>query len=125
MNDHDESTADVDPAGAQGVQARPRPVTLIATLTPKPEYVEELFARTLDMVDKCRAEPETIVYHVHRKRENPDVMVVYETYYGGAGLRAHQAFDYIARLIDDLPRLLAKDIEVTVLDPLTDLAGPV
>jgi quinol monooxygenase YgiN len=84
--------------------ADPR-VVVHARFVARPGQGEVLLAEVGRMLDAARDEPGTLAYAVHRDRDQPDAVVVYEVYDGDAGLEAHGASAAAARfgpLLDDL-----------------------
>ena len=61
------------------------------------------------MLEAARGETGTLVYAVHRDRDDPDAVVMYEVYETDAALDAHGASDAAARFGAQLDDLLAEE----------------
>ncbi|USU10705.1 antibiotic biosynthesis monooxygenase [Sphingomonadaceae bacterium OTU29THOMA1] len=88
-------------------------LTLIAKLTAKPEFADEIGAGLSVLLDQTRAEEGSIDYHFHRDREDPAVWIIYENWRSRADLDAHFEQPYTKALMERFPDLLAKEAELT------------
>ncbi|MBU1315908.1 MAG: antibiotic biosynthesis monooxygenase [Alphaproteobacteria bacterium] len=92
-------------------------VSLIATLTARPETREELFRLLVDQVGLTRAEHGCINYNLHVDASDPYVFVFYENWQSQADLDAHMKMPHLKPLLSQIDRLLAKPIEMWRLHP--------
>jgi quinol monooxygenase YgiN len=60
-----------------------------------------------------RAEPGSVDYHIHRSNDDPDTVMVYETWRSQAAFDAHLAQPYTKAFIGRLPDLLVGDLEIS------------
>lgn len=87
-------------------------VSLIATLTARPETRAELFRLLADQVGPTRAEAGCMDYNLHVDAENPCVFVFYENWKSQTDLDTHMEMDHLRPLLSQIDRLLAKPIEI-------------
>lgn len=92
-------------------------VSLIATLTARPETREELFRLLTDQVGPTRAEHGCIDYSLHVDASDPCVFVFYENWESQADLDAHMKMPHLEPLLSQIDRLLAKPIDMWRLHP--------
>lgn len=92
-------------------------VSLIATLTARPETREELFRLLVDQVGPTRAEYGCIDYNLHIDTSDPCVFVFYENWKTQADLDAHMDMHHLKPLLSQIDRLLAKPIDMWRLLP--------
>lgn len=92
-------------------------VSLIATLTARPETREELFRLLVDQVEPTRAEHGCINYNLHVDAGDPCVFVFYENWQSQADLDEHMKMPHLEPLLSQIDRLLAKPIEMWRLHP--------
>jgi quinol monooxygenase YgiN len=88
-------------------------VSLIATLTARPETREELFRLLVDQVGPTRAEDGCIDYNLHIDAADPCVFVFYENWKTQADLDTQ----HLKPLLSQIDRLLAKPIDIWRLLP--------
>lgn len=93
-------------------------VSLIATLTGRPETREELYRLLVDQVGPTRAEHGCIDYNLHVDASDPCIFVFYENWESQADLDAHMKTDHLKPLMTQIDRLLAKPIDVRQLSPM-------
>ena len=98
-------------------------VTIIGTVTAKPETRVELQALLAQQVALTRAEPGCINYDFHVDADDPCCFVFYENWRTQADLDAHMAMPHLAPLFSQLDRLLAQPVEIRHLTMLSALAG--
>ena len=98
-------------------------VTIIGTVTAKPDTREELLALLSAQVAPTRAEPGCINYDFHVDPADPCCFVFYENWRTQADLDAHMAMPHLAPLFSQLDRLLAQPVEIRHLTMLSSLAG--
>lgn len=85
-------------------------VSLIATLTSRPETREELFRLLADQVEPTRAEHGCIDYNLHVDSADPCVFVFYENWQSQADLDGHMEMHHLRPLLSQIDRLLVKPI---------------
>jgi quinol monooxygenase YgiN len=92
-------------------------VSLIATLSARPETRDELFRLLVAQVAPTRAEPGCIDYNLHVDASDPCLFVFYENWKSQADLDAHMNMDHLRPLLSQIDRLLARPIDVRRLHP--------
>ena len=98
-------------------------VTIIGTVTAKPETRDELLALLATQVAPTRAEPGCINYDFHIDASDPCCFVFYENWQSLNDLDAHLAMPHLAPLFSQLGRLLAKPVDIRHLTMLSDMAA--
>jgi quinol monooxygenase YgiN len=98
-------------------------VTIIGTVTAKPDTREELLGLLAAQVAPTRAEPEGLNYDFHVDARDPCCFVFYENWSTQADLDAHLAMPHLALLFSQLDRLLARPVDIRHLSMLSDMAG--
>jgi quinol monooxygenase YgiN len=94
--------------------------SFIVHLPGKPEHREELESRLLEVLDRMSEEPDFINTYLHRHADEPDTLVLYETW---ACSREHFLENHLSRPYRKeyeaaLPRLLARARTLEFLDPV-------
>ena len=97
-------------------------VTIIGTVTAKPETRGELIALLAAQVAPTRLEPGCLNYDFHVDAADPCCFVFYENWQSQADLDAHLAMPHLAPLFSQLGRLLAKPVDIRYLKMLSELA---
>ncbi|MGO4623613.1 putative quinol monooxygenase [Ensifer sp. 2YAB10] len=92
-------------------------VSLIATLTGRPEMREELFRLLVDQVEPTRAEHGCIDYNLHVDAIDPCVFAFCENWKSQEDLDAHMEMPHLKPLKSQIDRLLAKPIDIWRLLP--------
>ncbi len=91
-------------------------ITLIVTMTIKPEHEAEFVAFATSIAQAVHArEPGTILYVLHEHPTEPHTYVWVERYRDPEALSAHQQAPYIAEAMSRLPNWLSKAPELTQL----------
>lgn len=90
-------------------------LTLIAKLTAKPEYADEIGKGLADLLAQTRAEEGSIDYHFHQDNSDPTVWVIYENWRSQADLDAHFRQPYTKAFMDRFPEILDKEMELNYL----------
>ena len=96
-------------------------VTIIGTVTAKPETRDELLALLATQVAPTRSEPGCINYDFHVDAADPCCFVFYENWQSQADLDLHLAMPHLLPLFSQLERLLAKPVDIRHLTMLSDL----
>ena len=97
-------------------------VTIIGTVTAKPETRVELLALLTEQVAPTRAEPGCINYEFHVDSADPCCFVFYENWHTQADLDAHLEMPHLKPLFGQLDRLLAKPVNIRHLTMISTLA---
>ena len=98
-------------------------VTIIGTVSAKPDTRDELLGLLATQVAPTRAEPGCLNYDFHVDAEDPCCFVFYENWRAQADLDAHLAMPHLAPLFSQLDRLLARPVDIRHLTMLSDMAG--
>ncbi len=98
-------------------------VTIIGTVTAKPETRDELLSLLGAQVAPTRAEPGCMNYDFHIDATDPCCFVFYENWRSQTDLDAHLAMPHLVPLFSQLQRLLAKPVDIRYLAMLSALAG--
>ena len=98
-------------------------VTIIGTVTARPDTRAELAALLAAQVAPTRAEPGCLNYDYPVDAADPCCFVFYENWRTQADLDAHLAMPHLAPLFLQLDRLLARPVEIRHLVMLSDMAG--
>ncbi|MDX3973624.1 putative quinol monooxygenase [Shinella sp.] len=97
-------------------------VTVIGTVTARPQTREDLHRLLADQVAPTRAEPGCINYDFHVDAADPCVFVFYENWKSQADLDAHMQMPHLKPLLSQIDRLLAKPIDIRRLTMISPLA---
>lgn len=98
-------------------------VTIIGTVTARPECRDELEELLRRQVEPTRAEAGCINYDFHVDAADPCVFVFYENWVSQADLDAHLAMPHLAPLMSQIDRLLARPIEIRHLQMRSDIVA--
>ena len=98
-------------------------VTIIGTVTARPETRDELHSLLAAQVAPTRAEPGCINYDFHVDAADSCCFVFYENWQSQADLDAHLAMPHLAPLFSQLERLLAWPVDIRYLTMLSDAVG--
>jgi quinol monooxygenase YgiN len=92
----------------------------IVHLPGKPEYREELETRLLEVLDKMSGEPDFINTFLHRSADDPDTLVLYETWACSREyfLAHHLKLSYRVQYETALPRMLKKPRTLEFLETI-------
>lgn len=94
-------------------------IGVIATLTVQPGKNDEFEAVFSDLAQQVIAnEPDTLIYALHRSREQPQVYKVLEQYSSSDALNAHGKTDYFQAASKKLGAVLAAAPELEILDAI-------
>ncbi|MEV0053505.1 putative quinol monooxygenase [Saccharopolyspora sp. NPDC050389] len=94
------------------------PVTVIARFTPAHEHADQLQKLLEGMVAPTRAEAGCHFYNLFATQTDDTQFVLLECYEDSSALEAHRASAHYKNYRAQLPDLLAKPIDVTVLAPV-------
>jgi len=98
------------------------PVTVIGTLTARPERREDLHRILAAMVAPTREEPGCINYDFHVDAADPCIFVFYENWRSDADLEAHMKTPHLQPLLAQVDTLLAAPVDIRRLTMISDLA---
>ncbi len=99
-------------------------LTVVATITARPEFRDELASLLLAQIPPTRAEPGCINYDLYVDLNDPCVFVFYENWTCPEALLEHMAMPYLTPFLSQVDRLLAIPIEVRQLRMLRDTVSP-
>jgi quinol monooxygenase YgiN len=94
------------------------PLTLVATLTVKPEAVEDFIKTINDLVAPTLSEEGCIDYEFHRSNQDLNEFVLIEHWRSQRDLDAHFAQPYTAAALDRFPQLLSREMRLQFLTHL-------
>ncbi|KQS71407.1 antibiotic biosynthesis monooxygenase [Rhizobium sp. Leaf371] len=94
-------------------------VTIIGTVTAKPETREELQKLLSAQVAPTRLEPGCINYDFHVDADDPYMFVFYENWRSQADLDAHMKMPHLLPLVSEIDRLLSRPVEIRHLRMLS------
>ncbi len=94
-------------------------VTIIGTVTAKPETREELQTHLSAQVAPTRLEPGCINYDFHVDADDPCMFVFYENWRSQADLDAHMKMPHLLPLVSEIDRLLSRPVEIRHLRMLS------
>jgi quinol monooxygenase YgiN len=95
-------------------------ISFIVHLPGKPEAREELYSSLLKVLDEMSHEPDFVNTYLHRSADDPDTLVLYETwacsaeYFQQHHLKKSYRVDYEKKLVS----LLKSDRRFEWLDPI-------
>ncbi|CUX65374.1 Antibiotic biosynthesis monooxygenase (modular protein) [Agrobacterium genomosp. 5 str. CFBP 6626] len=95
-------------------------VSLIATLTARPETREELYRLLVDQVGPTRAEHGCMDYNLHIDASDPCIFVFYENWIDEDAYQAHLQMPHLQPLLSQPDTLLSRPIEIQRLLRLSD-----
>lgn len=97
-------------------------VTIIGTVTAKPETRIELLEILFKQVGPTRQESGCINYDFHVDATDPCVFVFYENFRSQEDLDAHLGMPHLAPLFSQIDRLLACPVSIRHLTMLSEIA---
>ncbi|MGJ8530780.1 MAG: putative quinol monooxygenase [Alphaproteobacteria bacterium] len=97
-------------------------VTIIGTVTAKPETRAELHELLARQVEPTRKEAGCINYEFHVDAGDPCVFVFYENWRSQEDLDAHLHMPHLAPLFSQIDRLLACPVDIRHLTMLSEIA---
>ncbi|HKJ74937.1 MAG TPA: putative quinol monooxygenase [Alphaproteobacteria bacterium] len=93
-------------------------IVVLASFYPKPDKVDEVETILKGMVGPTRNEPGCRTYNLHRWSEGGISFHIYEVYDAQSDVEFHRSMDYYKQYRAAIPDLLAKPIEVKIMDAL-------
>lgn len=96
-------------------------VTIVGTVTARPECRDELEELLRRQVEPTRAEPGCINYDFHVDAADPCLFVFYENWASQADLDAHLKMPHLVPLMSQIDRLLAVPVDIRHLRMLSAL----
>lgn len=97
-------------------------VTIIGTVTAKPDTREELYDLLASQIDPTRAEEGCINYDFHVDAKDPCCFVFYENWRSQADLDAHLEMPHLKPLFTQLDRLLDFPVDIRHLNMISEMA---
>jgi quinol monooxygenase YgiN len=99
-------------------------VALVARFKAKEGKAEELIAAFRPVLEQAEKEPGTLLYALHRSKDDPDLFWVCELYADGDAFAAHSGSDAMAVATPALGELIAES-ELIVGEPVSakDMPG--
>lgn len=97
-------------------------VTIIGTVTAKPDTREELYGLLAKQVDPTRDEEGCINYDFHVDAKDPCCFVFYENWRTQADLDAHLEMPHLQPLFTQLDTLLACPVDIRYLNMISEMA---
>jgi len=94
---------------------------MCARFQAKPEFVIELRARLLEMVDLTLKEPGCLFYNLHTDRDDESIFYFLEGWKDQAALQFHDATSYVQAIIADAPRLTVGGIRVEFMHRISPI----
>jgi quinol monooxygenase YgiN len=88
------------------------PYCVIAKHRAKPGKANAYERRMLADLDKTRAEPGALQFHIHRDRSDPDLFVIYEVWRDIHALNEHFKKPYVNQFVVDSAEYIEGDMEV-------------
>ncbi|SAL49501.1 putative quinol monooxygenase [Caballeronia humi] len=97
--------------------------SFIVHLQGKPEHREELESKLIAIIERMAEEPDFVNAYVNRSKDEPETLVIYETWACSAEyFRAHHlGLPYRQDYEAALPRLLSRERTIEFLQPMRDL----
>lgn len=83
-------------------------VAIVARVTVKEGRAEQYLAALAPLLEQARKEPGTLLYAVHRSKDDPDVFWTTEIYADDAAFAAHGASDVHAAAAPVFTELIAR-----------------
>jgi quinol monooxygenase YgiN len=87
------------------------PYCLIAKHRAKPGKADAYERRMLADLEKTRAEPGALQFHIHRDRSDPDLFVIYEVWRDIQALHEHFEKPYVKQFVVDSAEYIEGDME--------------
>lgn len=97
-------------------------VTIIGTVTAKPETRAELHRLLSRQVEPTRQEDGCINYDFHVDATDPCIFVFYENWRSQEDLDAHLKMPHLAPLFSQIDRLLSRPVDIRYLTVLSEIA---
>jgi quinol monooxygenase YgiN len=88
------------------------PYCVIAKHRAKPGQANSYERRMLADLDRTRAEPGALQFHIHRDRFDPDLFVIYEVWSNVQALREHFAQPYVKQFVADSAQYIEGNMDV-------------
>jgi quinol monooxygenase YgiN len=96
-------------------------LTVVARIYPRPGQEDEVQSLLVQMADAVRqAEPDCLVYRLHRASQGPVVFCFYEQYRSDAAFEFHKTAPHLGAPRARLRELLARPTEIELYRSLTD-----
>lgn len=89
-----------------------RSLVLVADFTARPDTVQELTARLLELAEASRAEEGCLYYDLHVHEDDPLRLTFLEEWADDAAHAAHDRTAHLAAFRADVPRLLDGEVQL-------------
>jgi len=99
-------------------------VALVARFKAKEGKAEELIAAFQPVIEQAEGEPGTLLYALHRSRDDPDLFWVCELYADSDAFDAHVKSDAMAAAAPVLRELIDAESELIVGEPVSAKGMP-
>lgn len=90
-------------------------LTLVARISPKPEYFEVARQAVLGIIRATRAEPGCIEFVLHKEREGGGQLYLYEVWASEGALAAHHDEPYTKAIFHSYREWLSEPVEIKML----------
>ena len=90
------------------------PLTVVAKVVAKKEFVENVKSELLQLIMPTRSEDGCIAYHLHQDNEDPAVFVFYETWENRACLANHMTTDHFRNYVNAAGSMIEEKIVHTM-----------
>lgn len=94
-------------------------VTVLAMAKAKEGMEETVRKELLSLVNPTRSEPGCINYDLHQAHDDKSLFIFYENWKSKEDLDKHLGMPYLKALLEKADSLLAKPIEVTLLEMIS------
>jgi quinol monooxygenase YgiN len=94
------------------MMATPEPVLLVAVFEARPDTLDELRERLLEMVELTNREPGCVQYELHTYTDRPLAFAFVETWVDQAALDLHDQTAHVRAIRADADRLTRRPIDV-------------
>jgi quinol monooxygenase YgiN len=94
-------------------------IFMCARFQAKPEKLEELRSRLLEMVKFTSKEEGCLFYNLHVDRNDPTIFYFLEGWKNEAALAFHDQTNYVKAIIQDAPNLTTDGIKVNFMSKIS------
>ena len=91
---------------------------IVATIKSLPGKSKEIEDALREMVLNVKAEDETMIYILHRSKNDPDKFLMYEKYKNKAAFDHHSSTSYFKAFFDKIENLIAESPSIEMYDEL-------
>lgn len=94
-------------------------IFMCARFQAKPEHLDTLRNRLLEMVELTRKEPDCLFYNLHVDRNDPTIFYFLEGWKDQAALDLHDSTEYVQAIIRDSASLTTDGISVNFMQRIS------